>query len=92
MGPEPPHQAEEGRPLTIAGLAHTAFPKRACCRGHVVIATAKLGAPALTGLVLLGLGLVGLGGLGRKLGIGQSLGGDSRVPGRGQQEEGETKL
>lgn len=87
----------EGHPLTIAGLAHTAFPKRASSRGHVVIATAELGAPALTGLILLSLGLVGLGGLGRKprvrmLGIGLARGRDSRLPGEGGQEEGGTEL
>ena len=55
MGPEPAHQDAEGHPLTVVGLAHAAFPKRACCRGHVVITTAKLGAPALAVLTLLGL-------------------------------------
>lgn len=35
---------------------------------------------------------MGLGGLGRKLEIGQALGGDSRIPGKGWQEEGKTKL
>lgn len=86
-----------GHPLTIAGLACTAFPKRASSRGHVVKATAKLGAPALTGLILLSLGLVGLGGLWRKprvgtLGTGLPLGGDSRLPGGGGQEEGGAEL
>lgn len=76
----------------MAGLPHTAFPKRACCRGHIVIATAKLGAPALTRLILLGLGLVGLGDLGKKLGIGLAFAGDSRLHGGGGQEEGETDL
>lgn len=92
MGPEPAHQDAEGRPLTVVGLAHAAFPKRACCRGHVVITTAKLGAPALAVLTLLGLvlvGLVGPGGLGRKWGMGLTLGWDSRLPGRGWQEEGD---
>lgn len=76
----------------MAGLARTAFPKRACCRGHIVIATAKLGAPALTGLILLGLGLMGLGDLGKKLGIGLAFAGDAGLPGGGGQEEGETEL
>ena len=87
----------KGHPLTIAGLAHTAFPKRTSSRGHIIIATAKPGALALTGLLLLSLGLVGLGSLRRKprlgkLGIGLALGGDSRLPGEGGQEEGGTEL
>lgn len=90
-GPEPTHRAAEGHPLTVAGLAHTAFPKRACCRGHVVIATAKLGAAALSGLTLLGLGLVGPGHLGKKLGTDQLPGGLSGA-GRGWQGAGETEL
>lgn len=52
--------------LTIAGLAHAAFPQGACCRGHIVIATAKLGTPTLRRLTLLGLGPVGVVTLGRK--------------------------
>lgn len=76
MESEPPtRKDEEGHPLTVAGLAHTAFPQRTCCRGHVVIATAKLGAPAIIGLTLLGLVRVGLGYLGRKVGAGLALGG-----------------
>lgn len=87
----------EGHPLTVAGLAQAAFPKRTSSRGHVIIATAKLGAPALTGLILLSPGLVGLGGLGRKprvgmLGIGLALARDSRLPGEGGQEERGTEL
>lgn len=55
-----------GHPLTVAGLAPAAFPQRAGRRGHPVIAAAELGAPALRGLVLLSLGPVGRGGLGRE--------------------------
>lgn len=69
---EPTHQVGQwGHPLTVAGLAHTAFPKRAGRRGHVVIATAELGSPTLTGLILLGLGLAGFGGLGKRLRVGK---------------------
>lgn len=80
----PTRKDEEDRPLTGAGLAHTAFPQGAHCRGHVVIAAAELGAPALAGLILLGLGPVGTGDLGRgprigKLDGGLALGG--RTPG-----------
>lgn len=47
-----------GYPLTVVGLAHTAFPQGTSCRSHIVIATAKLGATTITGFTLMGLGLV----------------------------------
>lgn len=80
----------------MAGLAHTAFPKRTGCSGHVVIATAKLGAPALTGLILLGLGLVGVVDLGRKPMTGKwamdlAIVGNSGLPWGGRQE-GEARI
>ena len=80
----PTRKDEEDRPLTGAGLAHTAFPQGARRRGRVVIAAAKLGAPALAGFILLGLGLVGTGDLGREPRIGKLDGGlplGGRTPG-----------
>ena len=84
----PTRKDKKGHPLTVAGLAHTAFPKRAQRRGHVVIATAELGAPALTGLILLGLGRKAKVG---KLEIGLALGGNSRLPGGEWQQEGQNR-
>lgn len=81
----PTRKDKKGHPLTVAGLAHTAFPKRAHRRGHVVVATAKLGAPALAGLILLGLGRKPKVG---KLEVSLALGGElqaarQRMAGRG---------
>lgn len=75
--------------LTRAGLACTSFSKGACSRSHIVIATAKLGAPTLSRLILLGLGPVGFRGLEKKVGkLGMGLGPAEYPgqPGEGQQE------
>lgn len=45
-------------PLTVVGLAHTAFSQRTSCSSHVVIATAKLGTTTITWFTLMGLRLM----------------------------------
>lgn len=69
-GVHPSVRMRRGYPLTVAGLAPTAFPQGTSCRSHVVIATAKLGGTTISGFALMGLGLVDPGDLERKPEVG----------------------